>query len=308
MFLILESIISGPKIFPLSWRLLLGLSWAILSFALAKGQATEPGRDLSANYSHRSWSRAEGLPETHVTALRQTHDGFLWIGTRRGLARFDGREFKLFTRTEFPQLDPDEIRDLVEDRDGRLWASTPRALFCWDGRTLRFSPRPEQLPESIRHPAQKQALQDKPARAPLAFQTGERHRSVLEKRILPRQTGKPGKIPVVGEQFCPTLDRIGGKNRVGQDRADRHRRRHEIHHPREVASGGVSVRTWGRSSQPSTTLRASASPTFAGPRREFVATRTNPKATSKGRPINSSPFSTPSHHCLAMSCCGMSGF
>ena len=51
---------------------------------------TFPPRSLSF---HR-WVRQEGLPNETVTALLQTQDGYLWVGTAGGSARFDGVEFE----------------------------------------------------------------------------------------------------------------------------------------------------------------------------------------------------------------------
>src|SRR5271169_1497089 len=39
------------------------------------------------------WRNADGLPSDSVTAIIQTRDGFLWIGTTTGLVRFDGVKF-----------------------------------------------------------------------------------------------------------------------------------------------------------------------------------------------------------------------
>jgi len=35
-----------------------------------------------------------GLPQNKINALAQTRDGYLWVGTLKGLARFDGVRFK----------------------------------------------------------------------------------------------------------------------------------------------------------------------------------------------------------------------
>jgi ligand-binding sensor domain-containing protein len=38
----------------------------------------------------------EGIPQSQVTALAQDREGYLWVGTWGGLARFNGNEFKSF--------------------------------------------------------------------------------------------------------------------------------------------------------------------------------------------------------------------
>ena len=46
-------------------------------------------------WSVRSWQTEEELPEVNVTGLAQTPEGYLWIATHGGLARFDGLRFQL---------------------------------------------------------------------------------------------------------------------------------------------------------------------------------------------------------------------
>ena len=43
----------------------------------------------------RAWQAEEGLPDNNVTGIAQTHEGYLWIATHGGLARFDGARFQL---------------------------------------------------------------------------------------------------------------------------------------------------------------------------------------------------------------------
>jgi ligand-binding sensor domain-containing protein len=39
------------------------------------------------------WTQAQGLTQDTIRAIAQTRDGYLWVGTSEGLARFDGYEF-----------------------------------------------------------------------------------------------------------------------------------------------------------------------------------------------------------------------
>jgi signal transduction histidine kinase/ligand-binding sensor domain-containing protein len=66
----------------------------------------------------------DGLPRDGVTAIVQTRDGFLWIGTARGLARFDGLRFQVFDRSNTPALPSDRVHELWVDDDGTLWVDT----------------------------------------------------------------------------------------------------------------------------------------------------------------------------------------
>ncbi len=70
----------------------------------------------------KSWTSADGLPQNTVTALTQTQDGYLWVGTRGGLARFDGIRFVTYGLAE--GLKGLHVRSLVDDGKGGLWIAT----------------------------------------------------------------------------------------------------------------------------------------------------------------------------------------
>lgn len=77
-----------------------------------------------SNYQIKTWQSDAGLPHNTVTSLIQTLDGYLWVGTADGLARFDGGEFKVFRSTDTPALGSGRIRSLSCGRDGVLWIIT----------------------------------------------------------------------------------------------------------------------------------------------------------------------------------------
>ena len=81
-----------------------------------------PGPDFVA----RTWRVADGLPHNTVMAITQTRDGYLWLGTINGLARFDGVQFRRFSLADgLPSL---SVRVLLEDRSGALWIGTDNGL------------------------------------------------------------------------------------------------------------------------------------------------------------------------------------
>ena len=84
-------------------------------------RAAEEPPVAAGDYLLRRWDVDDGLPDDAVSAITQTHDGYLWIGTARGLARFDGARFRLFTAADTPALVSGNIRFLTEDTDGALW-------------------------------------------------------------------------------------------------------------------------------------------------------------------------------------------
>ena len=56
-----------------------------------------------------------------MTAIVQTHDGYLWVGTYDGLARFDGASFTVFDNNNTPEMSSSRVISLFEDREGNLW-------------------------------------------------------------------------------------------------------------------------------------------------------------------------------------------
>jgi len=75
-------------------------------------------------YLHRTWTTENGLPQNSVTSILQTQDGYLWLGTLGGLARFDGVEFTVFNTVNTVGIKSDRVRALHEDAAGDLWIGT----------------------------------------------------------------------------------------------------------------------------------------------------------------------------------------
>jgi signal transduction histidine kinase/ligand-binding sensor domain-containing protein/DNA-binding response OmpR family regulator len=91
-------------------------------------------------FVHESWTVQDGLPVNSVNALLQSHDGYIWIATFDGLARFDGIHFTVFNSATSPGLPNNRIIALDEARDGTLWLRTEdRQLVRFrDGRFTAF--------------------------------------------------------------------------------------------------------------------------------------------------------------------------
>lgn len=83
----------------------------------------DPNKRIS-QYVVERWQPEQGLPQRTVWALAQTADGYLWIGTQLGLARFDGVRFTLLSPTNTPGLRDKHIRALLLDRSGSVWIGT----------------------------------------------------------------------------------------------------------------------------------------------------------------------------------------
>jgi ligand-binding sensor domain-containing protein/signal transduction histidine kinase len=97
--------------------LLAGL--AVVCFA-GTAQALDPNRAMS-DYLHDRWAVEQGFPGGPVYAITQTPDGYLWLGTEKGLVRFDGLNFLLFNHTNSAALPAGPVLDLMIDAEGNLW-------------------------------------------------------------------------------------------------------------------------------------------------------------------------------------------
>jgi len=93
----------------------------------AQTPAGEPERwaDL-ADTIFKNYGPDDGLPITSVTSFAQDGDGFIWVGTQAGLARWDGYHFRVYRKDS---SDPDALQDdlvwrLQSDSQGRLWIGT----------------------------------------------------------------------------------------------------------------------------------------------------------------------------------------
>lgn len=92
----------------------------LVGFTLLRLNAAEP-----SDYAIDLWtSDNDDLPDSSVTALAQTLDGYLWVGTYNGLARFDGVRFVTFDPANQPALKHARVTGLFTDSSGTLWIDT----------------------------------------------------------------------------------------------------------------------------------------------------------------------------------------
>ncbi|NVJ61869.1 MAG: diguanylate cyclase [Gammaproteobacteria bacterium] len=105
----------------------------ILFFAYVAA-AAEP----SIRFEHLSVE--DGLPQSSAKAVLQDRQGFLWVGTQDGLARYDGYSYRVFKRTEgnSASLSANYIRTLYQDRAGYIWVGTDSGLNRFDPKTEQF--------------------------------------------------------------------------------------------------------------------------------------------------------------------------
>ncbi len=116
--------------------------WLRALAALGLGLAFEARADgLPESPLFVPMSAADGLPSSQVNALAQDHDGYLWIATHDGLARYDGVEFKVFRHeiNDPASLPSNAVEFLHVDAGNRLWVGTEGAgLNMMDAGRMHF--------------------------------------------------------------------------------------------------------------------------------------------------------------------------
>jgi len=98
-------------------RILLGL---VLAGLLSDAGALDPNR-LPSQYVREQWTTETRFPGGAVNGISQTADGYLWIGTDRGLLRFDGFNFRPVSFTSISTASNVSILQLLTDSRGALW-------------------------------------------------------------------------------------------------------------------------------------------------------------------------------------------
>jgi PAS domain S-box-containing protein len=98
--------------------------WTFIGIVLAglvtDARTLDPNR-LPSQYVRGQWTTGTGFPGGPVNGIAQTADGYLWIGTDRGLLRFDGFNFRPLSFTSIAAASNVPILQLLADADGKLW-------------------------------------------------------------------------------------------------------------------------------------------------------------------------------------------
>ncbi len=83
---------------------------------------------------------ADGLEDTVIFSIEQDELGFLWIASRTGINRYDGKQFWTYGRDD--GLPHNLARDLLNTKDGKLWIATEKGLAWFDGKSFHvFKPK-----------------------------------------------------------------------------------------------------------------------------------------------------------------------
>lgn len=124
-----------------------------LSFALLSGAAFCVQEKAGASaFLIDTWQTPQGLPENLVDCILQTRDGYLWVGTYGGLARFDGTRFVTFGVHNSKGFRHNRITSLLEDRQGDLWVGSDGGgvTHYHEGRFVNYGVQDGLVSDSVR--------------------------------------------------------------------------------------------------------------------------------------------------------------
>jgi signal transduction histidine kinase/ligand-binding sensor domain-containing protein len=101
---------------------------ALLLTCGARVAVPAPTTDLG-QLGRRAWQTENGLPQNTVHSVIQDFEGYVWVATEEGVARFDGAGFVVFDKQNTPGLRSNDVRSLLATEKGNvLWASTAGGL------------------------------------------------------------------------------------------------------------------------------------------------------------------------------------
>jgi ligand-binding sensor domain-containing protein/PAS domain-containing protein len=129
------------------YRMVVVLAWWFLASPLA---ALQPNY-RAGDYAVQGWQTEDGLPGGRVHAVLQSRDGYLWVATSQGLARFDGNRFVIYDSSVDPELTNPLFYDIAETADGALWFAANGGLFrLREGQIKRFTEADGLITNSMR--------------------------------------------------------------------------------------------------------------------------------------------------------------
>lgn len=94
------------------------------------------------SFYFKNYQPHDGLSNSSVKCITQDTQGFLWLGTRNGLNRFDGNQFKIFRHnaSDPTSIGSSSILSILTDSKGILWVGTTRGTYCYNPVKENFQP------------------------------------------------------------------------------------------------------------------------------------------------------------------------
>ena len=122
------------------------LLWHMVIAILLSIDARAYPQQVPEYFHHQVWSTEDGLPQATVHALLQSRQGYLWIATEDGAARFDGQSFRVLNRLTVPAFASNDVSSLAEDQTGDIWFGTSDGLVRKHGENYRRFAEQDGLP------------------------------------------------------------------------------------------------------------------------------------------------------------------
>ena len=119
-----------------------GARWLTLALALTLASPAKAldGTRRADSYSIEGWFTRDGLPSNKIRGVTQTRDGYIWLATAQGVARFDGSGFTVFAGPTNPDEHGGGFWAVEEAPDGSLWFGGDNGVFRWrDGSFEHFT-------------------------------------------------------------------------------------------------------------------------------------------------------------------------
>ncbi len=141
-------------------------------------------------YGFDVWTTANGLPQNTVTGVAQTPDGYLWLATFDGLARFDGVKFTIFDKGNTKGILNNRFSGIFVDKAGAVWAVTENGVITiYRGGEFVSYQTPETLtiPASIAADIQGNAL----------IETNDGSFYLLDGKLVPAEEKKEPKVKLL---------------------------------------------------------------------------------------------------------------
>ena len=120
---------------------------AALALLFPRSAAALDPHKRFTQYSRTVWTEDHGLPQDTIRAITQTPDGYLWVGTDEGLARFDGYDFTVYNKSN-GDLPANSINSLAVSADGSLWIATSAGLVRYRDQRFRTYTLQQGLPDN----------------------------------------------------------------------------------------------------------------------------------------------------------------
>lgn len=93
---------------------------------------------VQGQYYFDKLTEENGLSDNRVSCFLKDKTGFLWVGTKNGLNRYDGNSFKIFRPAMGNSISNEVINDIVQDPSGRIWVATMAGLNIYDPASDRW--------------------------------------------------------------------------------------------------------------------------------------------------------------------------